>query len=82
MRAVCVCVCVCVCVHILAYLVSKAAAEFEDTRLSSLEHLDEQSGSSAHNHSTTLVPGRAAVALAPGSATPELDSTHMKRTHR
>ena len=35
----------------------------------------EQSGSSAHNHSTTLVPGRAAAA--PGSATPELDSTHM-----
>jgi len=33
------------------------------------------SGSSAHNHSTTLVPGRAAAA--PGSATPELDSTHM-----
>jgi len=27
------------------------------------------------NHSTTLVPGRAAAA--PGSATPELDSTHM-----
>jgi len=31
--------------------------------------------SSAHNHSTTLVPGRAAAA--PGSAAPELDSTHM-----
>ena len=27
------------------------------------------------NHSTTLVPGHAAAA--PGSATPELDSTHM-----
>ena len=42
---------------------------------SQLSSIDEQSGSSAHNHSTTLVPGRAAVA--PGSVTPELDSTHM-----
>ena len=45
------------------------------TRVSQLSSIDEQSGSSAHNHSTTLVPGRAAAA--PGSATPELDSTHM-----
>jgi len=37
--------------------------------------IDEQSGSSVHNHSTTVVPGR--VAAAPGSATPELDSTYM-----
>ena len=46
---------------------------FEDARLSALEH--SSSGSSAYNHSTTLVPGRAAAA--PGSATPELDFTHM-----
>jgi len=52
-------------------LCHKAAAKFDDTRISALE----QYGSSAHNHSTTLVPGRAAAA--PGSATPELDSTHM-----
>ena len=45
------------------------------TRVSQLSNIDEQSGSSAHNHSTTLVPGHAAAA--PGSATPELDSTHM-----
>jgi len=45
------------------------------TRVSQLLNIDEQSGSSAHDHSTTLVPGRAAAA--PGSATPELDSTHM-----
>ena len=45
------------------------------TRISQLSSIDEQSGSSAHNHSTTLVTGRAAAA--PGSATPELDSTHM-----
>ena len=44
------------------------------TRVSQLSSIDEQSGSSAHNHSTTLVPGHAAAA--PGSATPELDSTH------
>ena len=44
-------------------------------RVSQLSNIDEQSGSSAHNHSTTLVPGRAAAA--PGSVTPELDSTHM-----
>jgi len=45
------------------------------TRVSQLLNIDEQSGSSAHDHSTTLVPGRAAAA--PGSKTPELDSTHM-----
>jgi len=45
------------------------------TRVSLLSSIDEQSGSSAHNHSTTLVPGGATAA--PGSATPELDSTHM-----
>ena len=56
-------------------LCHKAAAKFEETRVSQLSSIDEQSGSSAHNHSTTLVPGRAAAA--PGSATPELDFTHM-----
>jgi len=44
-------------------------------RVSQLSNIDEQSGSSEHNHSTTLVPGRAVAA--PGSETPELDSTHM-----
>ena len=65
----CVCVCVCACVRVTKQLLSLR------TRVSQLSSIDEQSGSSAHNHSTTLVPGRAAVA--PGSATPELDSTHM-----
>ena len=55
-------------------LCHKAAILSLRTRVSQLSSIDEQSGSSAHNHSTTLVPGRAAAA--PGSATPELDSTH------
>ena len=45
------------------------------TRICQLSNVDEQSGSSAHNHSTTLVRGHAEAA--PGYATPELDSTHM-----
>ena len=56
--------------HLLAYLVSQRSLR---TRVSQLSSIDEQSGSSAHNHSTILVPGRAAAA--PRSATPELDST-------
>ena len=39
--------------HLLAYLVSQSS------RVSQLSNKDEQSGSSAHNHSTTLVPGSA-----------------------
>ena len=61
--------CVCVCVRVTKQLLSLR------TRVSQLSSIDEQSGSSAHNHSTTLVPGRAAAA--PESATPELDSAHM-----
>ena len=60
--------------HLLAYLVTKQLLSLR-TRVSQLSSIDKQSGSSAHNHSTTLVPGRAAAA--PGSATPELDFTHM-----
>jgi len=44
-------------------------------RVSQLLNIDKQSGSSAHDHSTTPMPRRAAAA--PGSATPELDSTRM-----
>ena len=76
-----VCVCVwrtCSAPHSIAppgvTCVTKQLLNFR-TRVSQLSSIDEQSGSSAHNHSTTLVPGRAAAA--PGPATAELDSTHM-----